>query len=460
MEDNNLFRDALLEIKNGVSSYPEWMGEGECVLGPITTTCFLKWEWCAKSARENGTQEFLERLRGTEDELKAIDFDDGAFEAFFTSLPGSSQREILDAMRKIGTAAHWQDRFSSSHSKWHRLLNALLAQFDTKSYLEDCMVQLDQEWSYGLPLIAHLMKKHDLVRADDVVAKTFASLLRFGFERNEEWIPEEKLLIERLKYHSPSPDAGVMKLLACASTVAKGRRNADRAAIMDLQKVIYRDMYRWDEVSTAFRKLLGSSLGKPARMLLGRWENLMAKESFRNLNADKVELADTWVSWLIEARIDDAKGRKWFQTQVRKWLVFLKADPKQFHDSRSQIIALAGDLSSVTSLKKSHPHFAKLSLSEEDYGVKRCASARRGWLQKMGADSIVPSLIACVKKNALDLVPDPEHACGSHYEEHAQWLRTVKEIDPSACRTIIDRWKTQHKRRRNLWDSLKRAGLL
>ena len=112
MEEKNLFRDALLEIKEGVDSYPEWMGEGECALGPVTTTCFLKWEWCARSTKENGTQEFLERLRGTEDELKAIDFDDGAFVEFFTSLPESVKKEILDAMRKIGTAAHWQDRFS------------------------------------------------------------------------------------------------------------------------------------------------------------------------------------------------------------------------------------------------------------------------------------------------------------------------------------------------------------
>ena len=459
MEEKDLFRDALLEIKEGVNSYPEWMGEGECALGPVTTTCFLKWEWCARSTQENGIQEFLERLRGTEDELKAIDFDDGAFAEFFTSLPGSSQREIHDAIRKIGKAAHWQDRFSSSHSKWHRILNTFLARFDAKSYLEDCMVQLDQEWSYGLPLIEHLMKEHDLVRADDVVAKTFASLLRFGFKGDEEWIPEEKLLIEKLRYHSPSPDARVMKLLAYASAIAKGRGNADRAAVMDLQKVIYRDTYRWDEISGAFRKLLDSPLGKPAQILLGRWENLMAGESFRHLNEDKNELVDTWVSWLIEAGIEDAKGREWFQTQVKKWLAFLKGDSKQFHESRSQIIALAGDLSSVTSLKNSHPHFAKLARSEEEYGVKRCASARREWLEKLGADSIVPSLLACVKKNAPDLVPDPAHAQGSRYEEHAQWLRAVKEIDPVACRTIIDRWKVQHKRRRNLWDSLKRAGL-
>jgi hypothetical protein len=63
------------------------------------------------------------------------------------------------------------------------------------------------------------------------------------------------------------------------------------------------------------------------------------------------------------------------------------------------------------------------------------------------------------KKNAPDLVPDPALAHGSRYEEHAQWLRAVKEIDPVACRTIMDQWKAQHNRRRNLWDSLKRAGL-
>ena len=91
----------------------------------------------------------------------------------------------------------------------------------------------------------------------------------------------------------------------------------------------------------------------------------MAEESFRHLNEDKNELVDTWVSWLIEAGIDFAKGPEGFQTQVKKWLATLKGDSKQFHRSRSQIIALAGDLSSVTSLK-SH-----IRISRSLRGAKR-----------------------------------------------------------------------------------------
>jgi len=171
----------------------------------------------------------------------AISFDNEAFVEFFTSLPRGSQREIHDAMRKMGAAAQWQNRLSSSHSKWHRVQNALLAHFDTKGYLEDCRVQLDDEWSYGLPLIEHLVKKHDLAGADVVVMKTFASLLSFKYQDDKAWVPEEELILERLGYHSPSPDARIMKLLARATAIARERGNADRAAVLDLQKLMYRD---------------------------------------------------------------------------------------------------------------------------------------------------------------------------------------------------------------------------
>jgi len=186
----------------------------------------------------------------------------------------------------------------------------------------------------------------------------------------------------------------------------------------------------------------------------------MAEESIYHQGGVRNELVDTWVHWLIEAGIDEAKGPAWFRKRLEEWFAFLNGDSRRFAKGRSQIISLAGDLSFVSSLKKSHPQFAKLASSAEQYGVKRCASSRRAWLKRMGGESIAASLIACARENASHLVPDPGHAHGSRYEEHAQWLQAVKEIDPAACQAIINRWRIPHKRRRNLWDSLTRAGLM
>jgi hypothetical protein len=36
-------------------------------------------------------------------------------------------------------------------------------------------------------------------------------------------------------------------------------------------------------------------------------------------------------------------------------------------------------------------------------------------------------------------------------EDHALWLAVVKEHDTAACQKIVDQWKVEHKRRRNLW---------
>lgn len=52
------------------------------------------------------------------------------------------------------------------------------------------------------------------------------------------------------------------------------------------------------------------------------------------------------------------------------------------------------------------------------------------------------------------LVPDPAQAHKSDYQVHASWLVVVNELNPDACRAIIDKWKIDHKKRRNLWMDL------
>jgi len=59
----------------------------------------------------------------------------------------------------------------------------------------------------------------------------------------------------------------------------------------------------------------------------------------------------------------------------------------------------------------------------------------------------------------LNFVPGPEDAHKSDYTAHAQWLAALRELSPLNYETLLEEWRTEHHRRRNLWAALARLGL-
>ncbi len=59
----------------------------------------------------------------------------------------------------------------------------------------------------------------------------------------------------------------------------------------------------------------------------------------------------------------------------------------------------------------------------------------------------------------VKLLIDPSHAHKSVYAEHALWLAVVKEQNPSVYQKVIDKWKVDHKRRKNLWKAIEKLNL-
>ncbi|MBW1834882.1 MAG: hypothetical protein JRI62_09070 [Deltaproteobacteria bacterium] len=92
-------------------------------------------------------------------------------------------------------------------------------------------------------------------------------------------------------------------------------------------------------------------------------------------------------------------------------------------------------------------------------GYKGSVVSRQAWLKKMHADQFILLIIECWKQNVVKLLPDPSHAHKSVYKEHALWLAVVKEQNPSAYQKVIDKWKIDHKRRKNLWKAIRESNL-
>ena len=60
---------------------------------------------------------------------------------------------------------------------------------------------------------------------------------------------------------------------------------------------------------------------------------------------------------------------------------------------------------------------------------------------------------------APGLVPDPASGVGSNYDECAEWLAAVLELDAMAYRRIVRGWAVPHARRKNLWLAITRRRL-
>jgi hypothetical protein len=115
---------------------------------------------------------------------------------------------------------------------------------------------------------------------------------------------------------------------------------------------------------------------------------------------------------------------------------------------------LTQDLARKSSLSKQYPKLFAHVLNH-GYIDRECAPTRRAWLDKMQGEKFIPLLMKSWKQNIAMLVPDPARSSKSSYEYHAAWLEVVNELNPVACRAIIDRWKVDHKKRRNLWLAIK-----
>lgn len=458
IEEDEFFREELLAIDEEIGGLPEWMASEECTLGPLATSCFLTWEWRVGAGSGVGPKEVLEGIGTTRQALRHVSLDSDAFVKFFSSLPSPAQKATLQALEKLKDDPSWRQRFAQTYSDWHKVERALLSRHDREAYLRDSLDRLDDEWTFGLPAIEHAVARKDFQQAQDVLTRTIVSLLR-SRESGRPWLPEVELIEDRLVFRAEPDQGDIVKLLTLAATVSTGLGDGNRACVFELQKVLYSSSEDWDAVGAAFRKHLVSPIEKQARVLLGKWETLMAQESFGWSTPGKAP-HDTWVHELIEAGIGDASAAGSFRTRLTKRLETFDGDLGAFTGVRRiQIIVLVDDLCTVTALKKSHPLLARVARSEASrFGSDRVRKARRAWMKRAGVDPVTPVLLDILKRRGARLVPDPASAHGSRYDEQVAWIQAMREVDADVARRILARWQSAHGRRRNLWAALSRAG--
>jgi hypothetical protein len=58
-----------------------------------------------------------------------------------------------------------------------------------------------------------------------------------------------------------------------------------------------------------------------------------------------------------------------------------------------------------------------------------------------------------------NFVPRPESVEKADYTSHARWMVALRELAPQSYKVLLEKWRTDHHRRRNLWQAMAKAGL-
>ena len=130
-------------------------------------------------------------------------------------------------------------------------------------------------------------------------------------------------------------------------------------------------------------------------------------------------------------------------------------DPEQ---TRGALGALTLDLDVGSSLRQTAPTLRRL-LSTRWQGEPAVTASRRRWVERLGVADLLPEVLEFWRRHAANLVPDPASATGSNYDDCAEWLAAVFELDSAAYQRVVRGWAGPHARRKNLWLAITRKSL-
>ncbi len=140
-------------------------------------------------------------------------------------------------------------------------------------------------------------------------------------------------------------------------------------------------------------------------------------------------------------------GAGWWS---RQWLEEAGRVSATLLQSRGALGTLTLDLDVGSSLRRTPPTLHRI-LSTRWPGEPTVTASRRRWVERLGVADLFPDVLEFWRRHAASLVPDPATAPGSNYDDIAEWLAAVFELDSAAYRRVVHGWAGPHARRRNLW---------
>ncbi|MBI2928500.1 MAG: hypothetical protein HYY24_22760 [Verrucomicrobia bacterium] len=443
----DVFRASLAEIDAGIRSYPDWMQPFEdcCALGPLATTCVLRWTWLGLADEPSPGPRLADAIHSFEDELEQVALDTDACVRFISQSPDAVARKILAHLR----GDDYAEALADIRSVWHRVRHEYEKRIDPTAYLRTCAEHLGGDWRYGEPLIADSLTREDLAEAERFVEVTLSSLLRADPE--EPWRPELGLLPESPYCRFPEESEAIPRLLAQWEAIATKRGRTKRAAACRLQRALHEHPHDWPLVLEDFAAFHRDG-GAPAVAgeLFAQWRE-RAVAACAHYDTPKQKPEDTWVYSLVEARRDPASHQARFLEHTRAWLDCCLESAAFFGKHWHALALLTRALPQAATVKDQWPTFNLHVLMPATGLEPKLLASLSEALAFLGDVTARLDPLPIWREHLHTLVPSPGAAGGSCYREPARWMKALSEINAASYGKVLARWKTEFKRRRNLW---------
>lgn len=451
------FADTLKStVEDMGAGLPEGMedsGEG-IAFAPEVTRCLLEWEWQAARRDNLGAFEFADRICKLEQLCEGMDLDHSTIGGFVFALAPEAQQATLQGIVRHRQSGHWVRALESVHGGWFTLYQELCRRWDPPRHLETCRKGVSQNWKLALPVIKDLNARKAFQDALVLVEEAGRSMLRGG--EGERWDPRGELLIRHRSFpYEGEKDPAVLSLLKHWLNLAQAVEDKETACALELQLAILLHGTEGDVILEALRRVPSPGFDCLRERIYEEWRSLIAEQSVPPPLDGPAGRPSTWVHGLVDAARASAGGSALLRRVISRWLEEIGNTRESLRRGLNALSVLTLDLDFDSQLKTRSPALTRL-LSQHREGDRRLTATRRTWLKRLGATGLLPDVIQFWERNAIHLVPEPEHSAGN-YDDCAEWLAVVRDFDPSSCEKILQEWKLKHRRRKNLWKALERA---
>lgn len=449
------FSSAIEEMDAEIGSgLPDWMdpssGDG-CALGPEVTGCLLEWEWRARRRDGHSAFELAEAIRKLEVSARIVSLDRDTVARFILRLGDADQKTVLK-----GIAAHRAAVLGEAHSGWFKIHHDLARRWDPGLFAETSRQHIAQNWALALPLVADLIRRKAFDQAPPLITEAVRALLRLT--AGEAWDPRATLLIfHPALRHWNDRHAAALPLLESWRKVATGLGQEEMACALELQLAVSRRWADGDAALAAFGQVPSPRFSDMRDRLFAEWRSLVVETTLGSRGDGRETPGSAWVRALVDAARAGNDGAPSFRRAVRQWLQEMESTPATLLQTRDALGTLTLDLDVGSALGRSLPTLHRL-LSRRSEGDRSLNASQRRFIEALGVADLFPEIAEFWRRHAPHLVPDPATANG-YYDDCAEWLAAVFELDPVAYQRIVRGWATAHARRKNLWLAIRKRRL-
>ena len=266
------------------------------------------------------------------------------------------------------------------------------------------------------------------------------------------------MLISRPVVRGSDPPAEAFRLLESWRKVARGLGQDELACALGFQVAVGRRWADGDAAVKAFRRVPSPQFAGIRDRLFGDWRSLVVEATLGRESDGREPPGSVWVHALADAARAGPDGAPSFCRAVRQWLEEAGRVPAALQQSRRTLGTLTLDLDVGSSLRRTLPTLHRL-LSTRWQGEPDVRASRRRWIERLGVADLFPDVLALWRRHAASLVPDPATATASTYDDCAEWLAAVFELDSTAYQRVVQAWVGPHGRRKNLWLAITRKRL-